>query len=64
MSGFYLSSSELAARYKKTLRTIHRWIANPPPGFPPPIKLNGRHMWPEAAIVEFERQLASTAKSA
>jgi predicted DNA-binding transcriptional regulator AlpA len=63
MTGPYLTSNELAARYKKTLRTIYRWIANPPSGFPTPIELNGRHMWPAAAIAEFERQLAAAAKN-
>lgn len=64
MSGHYVTSSQLATRYQVSLRTIHRWIKNPPTGFPAPVLMNRRHLWPEQDVVDFERSLAASAKKA
>jgi MerR HTH family regulatory protein len=43
----------LCARYSVVDRTIDRWLAR---GLlPPPIIINGRRYWDEAALEEFER---------
>jgi hypothetical protein len=55
----FLTSADLRQRYSRTDRTLARWIKNPPNGFPLPVKVNGRHLWPLEQIEEFERKLAS-----
>jgi predicted DNA-binding transcriptional regulator AlpA len=55
----FLTSSQLGERYQRTQRTLARWIKNPPQGFPQPVKLNGRNLWPQEKIENWERSLAS-----
>jgi predicted DNA-binding transcriptional regulator AlpA len=55
----YLTSSQLGQRYHRTQRTLARWIKSRPDGFPKPIKLNGRNLWPQDKIESWEQWLAS-----
>lgn len=55
----FLTSSQLGERYQRTQRTLARWIKNPPQGFPQPVRLNGRNLWPQEKIENWERSLAS-----
>lgn len=60
MSGnSFLTSTQLSRRYQRTQRTIARWIKLRPSGFPEPVWLNGRNLWPEDKIIAWERSLAS-----
>jgi predicted DNA-binding transcriptional regulator AlpA len=55
----FLTSSQLGERYQRTQRTLARWIKNPPQGFPQPVRLDGRNLWPQEKIENWERSLAS-----
>lgn len=57
----YLSRREIGERYGRTTRTIARWTADPPNGFPAPVKIAGRDAWLEDHIEKWERDLASAA---
>ena len=60
----YLPTRKLCERYDRDPRTLARWIKNPPDGFPSPVMINGRWLWDEDEIEDYERYLASTAKAA
>jgi predicted DNA-binding transcriptional regulator AlpA len=55
----YFTSTDLAARYQRVQRTLVRWEKNPPQNFPQPLRVNGRKLWPQEAIENWERSLAS-----
>ena len=56
---FFLSSRQLCERYGRCQRTLARWIETQPQGFPKPVRLNGRNLWPQEKIENWERSLAS-----
>jgi predicted DNA-binding transcriptional regulator AlpA len=58
-SNGFLTSSQLGDRYRRTHRTLARWIKNPPQGFPQPVQINGRNLWQQEKIENWERSLAS-----
>lgn len=60
----FLTSSQVGERYKRTQRTLVRWIQNPPQGFPAPIRINGRNLWQLEKIEAWELSLASKAPEA
>jgi hypothetical protein len=64
MSETFVTTPQLCHRYHRTPRTLARWMKNPPEGFPEPVKLNGRNLWPLAQIEKFERFLASKSGAA
>jgi predicted DNA-binding transcriptional regulator AlpA len=38
---------------------LARWIETQPQGFPQPVRLNGRNLWQQEKIENWERSLAS-----
>ena len=58
----YFTSADLAARYQRVQRTLVRWEKTRPQNFPQPLRINGRKLWPQEAIENWERSLASNPK--
>ena len=52
----YLPNKDVAARYGVTTRTVDNWLANVELGFPKPILINGRKLYPEHELDEFDRR--------
>ena len=57
----YIGTGAVARRYGKCPKTIERWIRNPPPGFPAPIKQNRQYLFNVEALEAYERSLAGAA---
>ena len=57
----YIGTGAVARRYGKCNKTVERWIKNPPPGFPAPIKQNNRYLFSVEALETYERGLAAAA---
>jgi hypothetical protein len=51
----FLSRSQQAARYGKSIKTIGRWAADPELGFPKEIDINGHKFRRLSELEEFER---------
>ncbi len=58
----YLTSSQVASRYGRTIRTISRWVEDPPSGFPLPVRVNGRNLWEIGPIEAWEQSLAAAVR--
>lgn len=55
----YYTSRNLMDRYQITDTTLWRWQQDHKLGFPQPLKLNGRNMWPSDDIHAWERKRAA-----
>ena len=55
----FLTTKHLCARYGKSDKTIDRWLENPALGFPKPMVINGRRLWAEDQLQQWERERAS-----
>jgi predicted DNA-binding transcriptional regulator AlpA len=54
----YLPNKDVAARYGVTTRTVDNWLAKDELDFPKPILINGRKLYPEHELDEFDRRAA------
>jgi predicted DNA-binding transcriptional regulator AlpA len=52
----YLPNKDVASRYGVTTRTIDNWLADDELGFPKPILINSRKLYPERELDEFDRR--------
>jgi predicted DNA-binding transcriptional regulator AlpA len=50
----FLTSHQIAERYGVTKRTLQRWKASPPPGFPRPIQIGKRLLWSAEQVATYE----------
>jgi predicted DNA-binding transcriptional regulator AlpA len=50
-----LTVRQVRERYQICSRTVARWIRDPDLSFPQPLVINGRHYFPEAALIAWER---------
>ena len=55
----FLTTRLLCARYNISDKTVDRWLENPALGFPKPMVINGRRLWDENSLTNWERQRAS-----
>ena len=50
----YIGTVGVATRYGRAVRTVQRWLAVPPEGFPIPRKHNGRWLWDVAELDAYD----------
>lgn len=57
----FMTSRMLKDRYRCSDMTLHRWERHPTLDFPKPLRINGRRLWREADIAEWELQRSGRA---
>ena len=57
----YYTQRQLEAWYQRSGMTIHRWGNDPKLGFPQPIRIRGRKLWPVEAIEAWDKDRAKEA---
>jgi predicted DNA-binding transcriptional regulator AlpA len=56
VNAYYLTSREVRARYGGVSdMTLWRWLRDPALNFPKPLVINGRRLWEQAQLKEWEQ---------
>ncbi|MFC5556485.1 DNA-binding protein [Methylobacterium iners] len=58
----WLNSSEVRARYRISAATLNRWDRDKELGFPQPMVINRRKLYPLTQLETWERSRASAAR--